>query len=76
MYIKKNVIRCYIPLEQNRDNSTSVDANLFPGRLSHIKVLERRVAPASIVVRESKVRRAEICGSNGNRCSFYAPSGV
>jgi UDP-N-acetylglucosamine enolpyruvyl transferase len=65
-----------IPLKQNRHDSSSINTNLFPSRLSHIKVLERRVAPASIVVWKSIIRGAEICCSNGHRIAFNTPSGV
>lgn len=64
------------PLEDNRHDPTSVNTDLFPSRLSHIKMLERRVAPAAIVVWESIVRRAEVCCSNGDGYSFLAPLGI
>lgn len=39
-------------------------------------MLERWVAPSSVVVGKSKIGRAEVRGGYGNRSSFYAPSGV
>lgn len=65
-----------VPLEHNRDDPTSVDANLFPSRLSHVEVLEGRVAPASIVVWKGKIWWAEIGCSNGHRCAFNTPPGI
>lgn len=73
---KSVVMILWVPLEQNGDDSTSVNTNLFPGRLSHIEMLKRRIAPAAVVAWKSKVRRAEVCGSDGNRSSFYAPPGI
>lgn len=63
-------------MEQDGNNASSVDANLLPSRLSHIEVLKRRVAPSSIVVWESEIRRAEISGSDSDGGAFDAPSWV
>lgn len=65
-----------VPLEQNRDDPSSVNANFFPSWLSHVEMLEGRIAPASIVVWESKIRWAEICCSNRHRSAFNTPSGI
>lgn len=64
------------PLEQDGYDSSSVDADLFPSGLSHVEMLEGRVAPPTVVVRESGVRRAEIGGSDRDGSSFDAPPGV
>lgn len=39
-------------------------------------MLKRRVAPSSIVVWESEIRRAEISGSDSDGGAFDAPSWV
>jgi len=63
-------------LEQNGYDPSSVDTDLLPCGLSHIKMFERRVAPATVVAWQSEIGRAEVCGSYGYRCSFQAPFGV
>lgn len=64
-----------LPSEGNGNNPSFVLCNLQESRLSQIKVLQWRVAPATIVIRQSIVRGAEVCGSN-NDASREAPSGV
>ena len=61
--------------EGNWNNSSFVLSNLQESRLSKIKVLQRRVAPATIVVSQCKVRGAEVCGSN-DYATGEAPFGV
>lgn len=53
-----------LPSEGNWNNSSFVLSNLQESRLSKIKVLQGRVAPATIAVGECIVRRAEVCGSD------------
>ena len=55
-----------IPAEGDRDDSGPVLGNLEEGRLGHVKVLKRRVAPPTIGVRQGIVRRAKICSCNYN----------
>lgn len=55
-----------IPSEGDRDYSSSVLSNLEESRLGQVKVLERRVAPAAVVVRQGQVWRAEVCGCDGD----------
>ena len=62
-----------IPLEEDGDDSASVNANLLPSRLSHVEVLKRRITPTAIVVGQSIVRRAEIGRRHGHRRPFNAP---
>lgn len=50
----------------DRDDSSTVLCDLKKGRFRHVEMLEWRVAPAAIVVGESKVRRAEVGGSDSN----------
>lgn len=65
-----------IPLVQNGHDPASVNANLLPSGISHVKMLARRIAPATIVAWKSEVRRAKVCSGNGYRCTFYAPSSI
>jgi len=60
-------------LEEDRNDSTLVDPNFFPGGLSHVKVLKGRVAPSSIVVWQGVVRRTEVGGSNCDGDSLPTP---
>lgn len=62
-----------IPLVDDRDDSASVNADLLPSRLGHVEVLERRVAPSAIVVRQSEVGWAEIGRRHRHRRPFHAP---
>ena len=55
------------------DNSTAVNPDLLPSRLSHVEVLEWRVAPPSVVVRKGIVRRAKVGSSDRHGPSFDAP---
>lgn len=65
-----------VPLVNDRDDTASVDTDLFPGRLGHVEMLKRRIAPTSIVARKSEVGRTEIGGGDCNGSSFNTPSGV
>ena len=49
------------------DDAGAVDANLLPGRLRHVEVHPRRVAPAAAVAGQRVVGRAEVGGSDGDR---------
>lgn len=62
-----------MPLEQDGDDPAPVDADLFPSRLSHVKMLEGRVTPATIIARKSKVWRAKVGRSDGHGHSLPAP---
>lgn len=66
----------YEPLVQDGYDSSSVDADLFPSGLSHVEMLEGRVAPPTIVIRESVVWRAEVGGGDRDGNSFDAPPRV
>ena len=63
------------PSVSNRHNSCSVLSNVLEYRLREIKVLKRRVAPASSVVGEGIVWRAEIGGCDHNG-AWQAPCRV
>lgn len=65
-----------VPLEEDRHNPSSVDADLLPSGLGHVEVLQWRIAPSPIVAREGKVRRAEVGRSDGHGDSFNAPPWV
>lgn len=60
-----DIITWLVPSEWNRNNSSSVLGYLQESRLSQIKVLERRIAPPTIVIRQARVRRAEVCSRDG-----------
>ena len=62
------VIRCtYIPLVHDGDDATSINTDLLPGLLGHVEVWPWRVAPASVVIAEGVIWRAEVCGSDSHR---------
>lgn len=61
--------------EGDGDYSSTVLGNLEEGRLSKIEVLERRITPTTVVIGESKIWWAEVCGSNYNR-TRETPPGV
>lgn len=65
-----------VPLVQNWNNTTTVDGNLLPSRLSHVKMWPGRVAPPTIVAWEGQVWRAEISGCDGDGPAFQTPSRV
>ena len=48
------------------DDAGAVDANLLPGRLRHVEVRPRRVAPAAVVAGQRVVGRAEVSGGDGD----------
>lgn len=56
----------YVPSIGNRDDSSAVFCNFQESRLGQIKVLERGIAPAAVVIGKRIVRRAEVGGSDGN----------
>ena len=62
-----------IPSVNNGNNSSSVNGDLLPRRLRHVKMLKRRIAPTSVIVGQSKIWRTEICCRNGNRFSRQTP---
>ena len=55
------------------DDSASIDANLFPSRLGHVKVLKRRVAPTSSIVGQGIVWRTEVGGCDSDGGFLLAP---
>ncbi|KAF3774714.1 hypothetical protein EJ110_NYTH52512 [Nymphaea thermarum] len=57
----------FLPSECNWNNPRPVPSNLQKSRLSQIKVLEGRVAPPAIVVRQHIVGRAEVGGRHRDR---------
>lgn len=56
----------YLPSVRNRHNSSFVLSNVLEDRLRKVKVVLRRVAPASSIVRQGIVWRAEISGCDHN----------
>lgn len=64
-----------LPSEEYRNNSSSKLSNLQESRLCQIKMLERGVAPASIVIRQSIIRRAKVGGCHSNGTGM-APFGI
>ena len=58
-----------IPSVRNRHNSSSILSNVLEDRLRKVKVMQRRIAPTSCIVRESIVWRAEIGGCDHNGAS-------
>ncbi|KAK2997924.1 hypothetical protein RJ639_026080 [Escallonia herrerae] len=65
----------FIPSECYGHNSGTVLSYLQESGLCHVKMLQGRIAPATVVVRQSRVWRAEIGGSDGDG-GGEAPSGV
>ncbi len=63
------------PSKGNGHDSSTVLSNLQESRLGQIEVLEGRVAPATIVVRQSVVRWAKVCSGDGDG-GREAPFGV
>lgn len=55
------------PSEGYWDNSCSVLSDFEESRLGHVEVLERRVAPATVVVRQGQVGRAKVGGGHDDR---------
>jgi hypothetical protein len=55
------------PLVVDGHDAAAVDADLEPGRLGHVEVLPRRVAPAAVVVGQRVVGRAQVGGGDGHR---------
>ena len=55
-----------IPSEEYRNNPCTILRNLQERRLRQIEVFTRRIAPATIVTRQSRVRRAEVGGGDGD----------
>lgn len=64
-----------LPSEGNWDDTGAVLGNLQESGLSHVKVLEGRIAPTAVVVRQGKVRWAEV-GGGDNDGAGEAPLGV
>ena len=64
-----------LPSEGDWDNPSAVLGDLQEGGLGQVEVLEGRVAPATVVVGQGEVRRAEVCGGDGDGAG-EAPLGV
>lgn len=54
------------PSVRNRHNPSLVNGYTFENRLREIEMVERRIAPATSVIRESIVWRAEVSCSDDN----------
>lgn len=65
-----------LPSKEYWDNSTTIFSDVQESRLSQIKVLKRRVAPATVVVRQSIIRRTEVGGCDSDDTAREAPFGV
>lgn len=63
------------PSVGHRYDASTIFGNMQESGLSQIKVLERGIAPAAIVVRELVVRWAEVGGSDGDG-AHKTPFGV
>ena len=61
---------------EDRDDATAVDADLLESRLRHVKVGERRVAPAAGIVGECIVGGAEVGGGDNDGGACMAPLGI
>ena len=57
----------HTPSVHDWDDAGAVDADLLPGRLRHVEVRPRRVAPAAVVAGQRVVGRAEVGGRDGHR---------
>lgn len=55
------------PSVLNRDNSSPELSNVLENRLREIKVLQRRITPTTVVIRERIVGRAEVSSSDNDR---------
>jgi hypothetical protein len=55
-----------LPSEEYGYNSSSILSNVQESRLGQIKMLERGIAPATIVIRESRIWRAKVGGSDSD----------
>lgn len=62
--VKERIVT--LPSKSDRDDPSSVLCNLQESRLGQVKVLERRIAPPAIVVRQSKVWRTEVGSSDSD----------
>ena len=72
---KKGMKRCKnLPSIRDWDNSSSVLSNTLENRLREVKMLQRWIAPASIIVWECIVRRAKVGSRDNNgtrKASFW-----
>lgn len=64
-----------LPFEEYRDNSGTIGCNVQESRLSQIEVLKRRIAPPTIVIGQSVIRRTEVGGCDSD-ATGEAPIGV
>jgi len=62
------------PAVEDGDNSRLVDSNLLVSGNSHVEVLERHVAPSTVVVGQIRVGRTEVCCRHSHCSSGYTPS--
>ena len=49
------------------DDATFINTDLLPGRLGHVEMRPRWVAPAAVVIGEDVVGRAKVRGRDGDR---------
>lgn len=71
-----NIEEGQVPLVDDGYDTTCVNADLQPSRLSHVKMLAGRVTPTTIVAWKSVVWRAEVCRGDSDRRPPLAPSRV
>jgi hypothetical protein len=62
------------PAVEDGDNSRFVDSNLLVSGNSHVEMLERHVAPSTVVVGQIRVGRTEVCCRHSHCSSRYTPS--
>jgi hypothetical protein len=62
------------PAIDDGDNSRLVDSNLLVSGNSHVEMLERHVAPSTVVVGQIRVGRTEVGCRHSHRSFGYTPS--
>lgn len=75
MYVIDDFYQFVLPSEGHGHNSSSVLRDFEESWFSHVKMLEWRIAPSSIVVGQSGIWRAKVCSSDSDG-SREAPPGV
>lgn len=61
---------------ENWYNSCLVLGDFLKSKLRHVKVLSWRIAPTTVIVRESVVWWTEVCGGNCDAGTLDAPLGL
>lgn len=56
----------FLPSEGNWDNTGAVLGNLQESGLSHVEVLEGRIAPTAVVIGQGQIRWAEVGGGDND----------